>query len=340
MEKQLNLLTLFEEYVLSIRKKKSQSTYNNTIRVFKKLKEIENQFSKPIMVPVQNGNSIAELKKHELFWKRFEKHLKAYCYKKNYLDSYIQLIFKIIQAFLNWLKNVKHLKITGFASLFKVKLKLIPIITLDETKWNEILQIETTHVLSKKEVRTKDLFVFGCITGLRYSDLSSLKRSNLEIQNSNTIYLTTNSKKTQTYTRLKLPSHAIQIIKKYKGKSSQLLPFPSLNQFNKNLKSLGEKIGWIYEVGKPRFKNEKTIDVKTKTGKRFRYCDLLSSHIMRRTAITNMLFNGMPEHLVRKISGHSATSSEFFRYVNYYQSFLDNETDTVFDKILKAKIND
>ncbi|MBK6987035.1 MAG: hypothetical protein IPH33_01655 [Bacteroidetes bacterium] len=50
---------------------------------------------------------------------------------------------------------------------------------------------------------------------------------------------------------------------------------------------------------------------------------------MRRTAITTLLNLGMPEHMVRKISGHATGSKEFFRYVQYSQSFLDQETDKV-----------
>jgi len=57
---------------------------------------------------------------------------------------------------------------------------------------------------------------------------------------------------------------------------------------------------------------------------------------MRRTAITSMLCLGMPEHLVRKISGHAANSKEFFRYVLLSQSFIDDETDKVFDKLANA----
>jgi len=50
---------------------------------------------------------------------------------------------------------------------------------------------------------------------------------------------------------------------------------------------------------------------------------------MRRTAITTMLILGMPEHVVRKISGHAADGKAFYRYVNFVQSYLDTEIDKV-----------
>jgi intergrase/recombinase len=54
---------------------------------------------------------------------------------------------------------------------------------------------------------------------------------------------------------------------------------------------------------------------------------------MRKTAISTMLSLGMPEHIVRKISGHAANSKEFFRYVKMAQNVIDKEADKVFDQI-------
>jgi hypothetical protein len=45
----------------------------------------------------------------------------------------------------------------------------------------------------------------------------------------------------------------------------------------------------------------------------------------------------MPEHVVRKISGHAPNSKEFFRYVKLAQSFLDDETDRIFDRLINEK---
>lgn len=95
-------------------------------------------------------------------------------------------------------------------------------------------------------------------------------------------------------------------------------------------------MGWIEEIGKERTRNQKKVLLKTKEGKNYRFCDLLSSHVMRKTAITTLLMSGMAEHLVRKISGHTANSAEFYRYVKYSQGFIDAETDRIFDTVFKA----
>jgi hypothetical protein len=115
-----------------------------------------------------------------------------------------------------------------------------------------------------------------------------------------------------------------------------LLPYPGKTIFNQRLKLLGEAAGWTQIVGKYRMQNGRRIEVKTNKGKSFRFCDLLSSHVMRKTTITTLLMAGVPEHAVRRISGHAPNSKEFFRYVLYSQQFLDEYTDSVFDGLAKT----
>jgi|GEM_PF-3426770 len=47
----------------------------------------------------------------------------------------------------------------------------------------------------------------------------------------------------------------------------------------------------------------------------------------------------MPEFVVRKISGHSQMSREFFRYVSLAQSYQDKETEIIFNKLKVTKLN-
>jgi intergrase/recombinase len=54
---------------------------------------------------------------------------------------------------------------------------------------------------------------------------------------------------------------------------------------------------------------------------------------MRRTAVTTMLILGMPENVVRKISGHAVGSKAFYRYVNFAQGYMDEEIDKVHEKL-------
>jgi hypothetical protein len=170
---------------------------------------------------------------------------------------------------------------------------------------------------------------------LRSSDLFNIKFTDIERVGASS-YLVIKSLKTEVTTRIKLPPYALDIIENFRKKGTKrktVLPYISMNRFNKNIRLIAEKAGWICERVKARSQRGEIIEIYKNNKKSYRFCDLLSSHVMRRTAITTMLMLGMPEHVVKKISGHSANSKAFYRYVNLVQSYLDTETDKVFNKL-------
>ena len=114
-----------------------------------------------------------------------------------------------------------------------------------------------------------------------------------------------------------------------------MLPQYSTWWFNKELKRLGTLFPGNMEIVKTRERNGEQVIIYKDEEKKENYtiANLLSSHVMRRTAITTMLSLGMPEHLVRKISGHAPNSKSFFRYVQYTQNMLDEATDNVFNQL-------
>jgi len=195
--------------------------------------------------------------------------------------------------------------------------------------------MDTSGVASKFAGRgdIKDAFVFGCTTGLRFSDLYQLTSKNFE-QQENNWYIKIRSKKTKTYTSIKLPPYAISIYKKYKpDRVKQTIFKPvSLFIFNRTLKEIGKKAAFDTPI---EINREKLGRLKTTTSTSLRFYDKMSSHMMRRTAITTLLILGMPEHLVRKISGHSPNSSSFNRYIQYAQVYLDKEVDKVYEKLVE-----
>ena len=106
------------------------------------------------------------------------------------------------------------------------------------------------------------------------------------------------------------------------------------------VKKLGKLLPDDFELIKTREKRGKQVIIYKDPQRKIHYklSDHITTHTMRRTAITNMLNLGMPEYMVRKISGHAANSREFFRYVELSQSYMDKETDNFFDKIAAVKL--
>ncbi|MFZ1611487.1 MAG: tyrosine-type recombinase/integrase [Chitinophagales bacterium] len=275
------------------------------------------------------------MKSERLYWNRFYKRYSAHLYSLGCFDNYVGLHFKIIKTFFNYLNTEKLIFTGNFQKNFYVRKESVPIIVISPEQLQFLIHdIEFETSLPVYLQYTKDTFVFGCTVGLRFSDLMSLTKTNVECT-SLSYYLNVRSGKTSVDTRIKLPEYAVAILKKYRGRK-QLLPQVSNNRLNENIKELCLKAGWCQEVGKKREKHGITKNLN-KNGKAYRFCDLVSTHTMRRTAVTTLLSFGMPETMVRKISGHAANSPEFYRYVNYAQQFIDAELDRIYQEILPSK---
>ena len=281
----------------------------------------------------------ARLTKQELlteknYWKKFYQKFTGFLYKKGCYDNYVGNNIKTIRVFFNYLKNDKDFNTGDFQRLFYVRKEEIDIFVLSPEQLKFLIhnkEFELSLIPSYR--RIKDIFVFGCTTGLRFSDIFSLTGKNFE-QSEDNWYLKIKSQKTKTFSSIKLPGYAIEIYKKYKPAKSAVPIFGtiSLFNFNKSLKQIGEKAGFTQPIEVSREKQGKTKKMK-KSEAQNRFCDKMSSHMMRRTAITTLLILGMPEHLVRKISGHSAASGSFNRYVHYAQVYMDKEIEKVHSRL-------
>ena len=281
-----------------------------------------------------NANKLntRELGSEKNYWKKFYKKFTEYLYKKGCFDNYVGANIKIIRTFFNYLKNDKDFPTGDFQRLFYIRKEEVEILVLSPEQLKFLIHDEEFNKsLTPAIRRIKDVFVFGCTTGLRFSDIFNLTNKNFEKQD-NDWYLKIKSQKTKTYSFVKLPSYAIAIYKHYKPKSAKTSVFGSISLFifNRSLKQIGEKAGFTNAIEMTRERQGKT---KATTKKALRFCDKMSSHMMRRTAITTLLILGMPEHLVRKISGHSHASNSFNRYVHYAQAYVDKEIDKVHSKL-------
>lgn len=341
MLKKHDLILLFQRFINDSKSGKrlkkngeriTKGTIDNYNYVLKNLIQFKTECNFDLYVYESKKLNKDQVKSEKKYWKKFYTQFTDFMYKKGCFDNYVGATIKTIRVFFNYLKTEKDFFIGEFHKSFYVRKQEIEIHVLNPEQLKFLIydsNFEKTLTLPQRTV--KDMFVFGCATGLRFSDLSLLTIKNIEVIN-NEYYLKIKSKKTKTFSSIKLPEFAVVIIKKFKTRrsSAKLFPKYDLANFNEILKRIGEKAGWTNEIHTTR--EVKGIS-KTDKKKKKRFCDQMSSHMMRRTAITTMLVFGMPEHLVKKISGHSQTSASFNRYVHYAQSYLDTEMDKVHEKL-------
>ncbi|VVU99599.1 site-specific integrase [Mesonia oceanica] len=343
MKKTTPLLPLFEQFIKDSKtgkrlkkngEKITQGTINNYTYVYRNLVLFCEKSQFELRLCDYHKLTKRERISEKNYWKKFYKKFTEFLYKKGCYDNYVGANIKQLRTFFNWLAHDKELATGNYQRLFYVRKEKISILVLSPDQLKFLIHNEDFHnLLTPAEQRIKDAFVFGCTTGLRFSDLYQLTSKNFE-QQENNWYIKIRSKKTKTYTSIKLPPYAISIYKKYKpDRVKQTIFKPvSLFIFNRTLKEIGKKAAFDTPI---EINREKLGRLKTTTSTSLRFYDKMSSHMMRRTAITTLLILGMPEHLVRKISGHSPNSSSFNRYIQYAQVYLDKEVDKVYEKLVE-----
>lgn len=217
--------------------------------------------------------------------------------KKDFRNSSIEKQLKFVKWFLRWSIRKSYNDNNAFLT-FKPKLKTtqkkVIFLTADElTKLREYSIPETKRYLG----RVRDIFLFCCFTGLRYSDVFNLKRTDIK---DNHIEVTT--VKTADSLIIELNKHSKAILDKYKNihfENNKALPVITTQKVNDYLKELGELVGIDEPIRETYYKGNKRIDEITP-----KYA-LLSTHAGRRTFICNALSLGIPAQVVMKWTGHS-----------------------------------
>ncbi len=194
-------------------------------------------------------------------------------------------------------KTIKHLR--GFIK-DRVKRKIIPPIELTDFKIpeEESDAIYLTHDEIAKIYQTdltdhpclteyRDLFVLACLTGLRFSDFSTLKPEDLQKG-----MLYKKQEKSDHWVIIPLREEAKLIFtRQFKEK----IPALTNPEFNRHIKTIG-KLAGITKLVKFSYKRgNKSVTV---TKSKF---DWITSHTARRSFCTNEFLAGTPVELIMKI---------------------------------------
>lgn len=164
----------------------------------------------------------------------------------------------------------------------------------------ELAKLDLSNI--NKLERVRDLFLIGCSTGLRFSDLSQLSASAIDDN-----ILTLTQVKTGDPIHIPLKNQVKLIMQKYNG----AFPTTISNQkFNKYLKEACSMCNLLNkEVSITIFKEGKKISL-TKPKYQF-----VSSHTARRSFATNeYLARDLQAAEIRAITGHKSDRS-FYRYI-------------------------
>jgi site-specific recombinase XerD len=302
-----------------------QKTFYNHFNEFTETVSIQNQWT------IRTKQKFDALRKH-----LFEYHptlsltdltesdllgFKQFLHKKDYKNTTIAKQVAYVRWFLRWAFS-KGYYTGALHESFRPKFKgndgnSKEVIHLT---WEELMHLldfkipESKHYLD----RVRDVFCFMCFTGLRYSDVDKLRRSDVKQKHIEVV-----TQKTADSLKIELNKYSKAILDKYANQEfedDKALPVVSNAKMNEYLKELGE----IAEINEPQrivyFKgNERFEEVHPKY-------ELLTSHCGRRTFIVNALYLGIPAEVVMKWTGHSDYGA-MKPYIKIVDALKESEMD-------------
>ena len=188
---------------------------------------------------------------------------------------------------------------------YKIEREPVEIDFLDEEELRKIINFDTP--LPRLE-RAKDMFLFGCFTGLSYIDIKTLAPEHFEKDSTGRIWIKKRRVKTGVLSRIPLLPIAKLILDKYKG-GKKLLPIQDPADINKYLKDIAI-----------------LCDIKKR----------ITFHTSRHTfASTVTLANNISLEVVSKMLGHTNT-----RMTTHYAKLIDKCIGEQMDKLMETFIGD
>lgn len=162
--------------------------------------------------------------------------------------------------------------------------------------WDELMTLYNHTFDSPALDRVRDVFCFTCFTGLRYSDVSKLKKNHIKSD-----HIVVATKKTIDPLKIELNDYSTEILEKYKHSefpSGRAFPVISLKNYNEHIKEICRKLEFDEEINEVYFVGAKRFEAS------YKKYDVISSHAGRRTFVVNGLTLGIPDKVIMKWTGH------------------------------------
>ena len=205
---------------------------------------------------------------------------------------------KLLKKILNLAVSNSYIPFNPFAA-YKVERESVEIDFLTEEELRKVINFDTP--LPRLE-KARDMFLFGCFTGLSYIDIKTLTAAHFEKDAEGRIWIKKRRVKTGVLSRIPLLPMAKMILEKYKG-SDKLLPIQAPADINKYLKD----IAILCNINKH-----------------------ITFHTSRHTfASTVTLANNISLEVVSKMLGHTNT-----RMTAHYAKLVDESIAKQMDKLV------
>lgn len=230
-----------------------------------------------------------------------------------------------LRWFLTWATEKGYNQNTAYQTFrptLKQTQKKVIYLTKEELQRIQALDLsKNTHL---EPVR--DVFLFCCFTGLRFSDVYNLKRTDIKDD-----HIEVTTVKTADSISVELNKISREILDKYKNikfPGGKALPVMQNQPMNRCLKKLSKMAKIDEEIRITTYKGRERQDVVKKKW------ELVGTHAGRRTFIVNALSLGIAPNVIMKWTGHSD-----YKAMKPYVDVVDEikaKSMTKFDQLLKT----
>ena len=216
-----------------------------------------------------------------------------YHYQQGFQKSYAARNLELFRLFMNWATFQGYNLNMAYKNFVSPKSEPVSFnqnyLTADELIRLYELKTDDTILMS-----VKDMFCFGCLTGLRYADLVRLGEEN--IKDGRLIY---KREKPEMNLEIPLVNRAIEILNRYNpGTNGRIFPDHSIQRFNYSLKLLGKFAGLDTPVYK---KNDRDDGKQKQTCPKWK---LLSSKFARLTFLRLGVEKGIGLEMMSEMTGN------------------------------------
>jgi integrase len=295
--------TAFKEFLDVTKTSRALATYKNRNTVYE------------FLVKYQTHTKI-KLTLHDIDSAFFDR-LTDYAYNvRKTRTNYFAKIVAVLKSFLNWAAERDYYTGTKHRK-FLAPEKNIDIVFLTV---EEFQKLSSKVFEDLKLDRVRDIFCFGCLTGLRFSDLMQLRRDHLKNG-----YIEKIIQKVKEPAKIPILPQTQKIIDKY-AHPVNVLPRISNQKFNDYIKDCCEEaeikeittitnfIGTnIEEITKPKY-------------------ELITAHTSRKTFITLSFYLGMEVKVIKSITGHTQDKT-FDKYLNIADGMKKSELEKAWGKL-------
>ena len=312
-KKEVTLYTAYEDFL----KIKSNEVSKEALQKYKRVKSLLLEYEKKYNLKLSFD------KITPIFFDKFYIFLTQEKEDKKMLNNTAHKTIQFLKSFLIWANIKANLTDNNSYKSFKSKSEQNEVIYLTNA---ELMKLYDLKIEDAKYNRVRDLFLFQCFTGVRYSDIENLQRVDIV---GSTWKLRT--QKTRDIIEIPLNNYALGILAKYKDWEKPL-PIISNQKVNKYLKDLCE----LAKIDTPiKIVKYQGTERKEKTYKKF---EVVSSHTARRTFISLSLERGMKPDVIMAITGHK-TYKMMQKYLKIADQHKRDEMDKAWGSSLRLVNN-